>query len=359
MPCITLITDGIDGITGPIRVAYLLGSFLTRTGFSINVISPYVKEEVRRDFERIGARVRDLGIKKLPLGQSNHLLIWLINGIRGLVNYSDDCALINLSFELPIPSTIFYAQGYVGDLLRDLSKEFPAYYRLGYYVALPLINAADSTYHKALSLSKYVIANSRYSAESVRVRGVEVHAVINPPIDTELFKPVPNPGQDYVLTYVGKETQFVVLRAIADAGVKIVAFGSKVPWLPRWFVRHRNIDYRGRVSDEELARLYANAKLTVFPFIHEPFGYVPVESMACGTPVLTYNRQGPRETVINNETGWLANDPDELVKLAIRLWENGYEKSMRTKARERAMLFSTSKIINEWINVINGFIRNN
>ncbi|GAB6944938.1 glycosyltransferase family 4 protein [Vulcanisaeta sp. JCM 14467] len=357
MPCITLVTDGIDGIVGPIRVAYLLGSAFIRMGIGVNVVSPYVGDEVRREFGQVGIKVVELGIKPWLPGQLGHLLIWLMNGLRGLINYSDDCVSINLSFELPIPSTIFYAQGYVGDLLRDLSREFPMHYRLGYYVALPLISAADSTYHRALSLSKYVIANSRYSAESVESRGVRVHAVINPPIDTEFFKPTPNPSQDYVLTYVGKETQFSVLRAIADAGVKLVAFGSKVPWLPRWFTRHRNIDYRGRVSDEELVKLYANARFTVFPFTHEPFGYVPVESMACGTPVLTYNKQGPGETVINNETGWLVSNPDELVKMAVRLWEGGYDESMRVRARERATAFSVPRVINEWVNTVSGLIK--
>ncbi|GAB6946013.1 hypothetical protein JCM16161A_01430 [Vulcanisaeta sp. JCM 16161] len=356
MQCISLITDGVDGVTGPVRVAYLLGSFLTKVGFNVNVVSPYVREEVRRDFEYVGIRVRDLGIKPLLPGQSGHLSIWLLNGLRGLVDYGDDCLTINLSFELPIPSTIFYAQGYVGDLLRDLSREFPIHYRLGYHIAIPLIGIADSTYHKALSHSKYVIANSRYSAESVISRGVKVWGVINPPIDTDFFKPMPNPTQDYVITYVGKETQFKVLRAMANAGIKIVAFGSKVPWLPRWFVKHRNIDYRGRVSDEELVRLYANARFTVFPFIHEPFGYVPVESMACGTPVLTYNRQGPGETVINNETGWLVNSPEELVNLAVKLWERGYDEAMRIKARDRAMAFSIARIISQWLGAINGFI---
>ncbi|ADN49510.1 glycosyltransferase family 4 protein [Vulcanisaeta distributa] len=353
MTCISLITDGIDGITGPIRVAYLLGRFLIGLGVDVNVVSPYVREDVRRDFEYVGIKVRDLGIKPLLPGQAGHLSIWLINGVKGLINYGDDCLSINLSFELPIPSTVFYAQGYVGDLLRDLSQVFPIYYRLSYYIALPLINTADSTYHRALSFSKYVIANSRYSAEAVMSRGVRVWGVINPPVDTELFKPVPNPTQDYVLTYVGKETQFDVLKAMANAGIRIVAFGSKVPWMPRWFIKHQNIDYRGRVSDDELARLYANARFTVFPFIHEPFGYVPVESMACGTPVLTYDKQGPGETVINNETGWLVRGPEDLIRLAIKLWFNGYDESMRIKARERAMAFSVTKIINEWLGIIN------
>ncbi len=112
MTCISLITDGIDGITGPpIRVAYLLGRFLIGLGFDVNVVSPYVREDVRRDFEYVDIKVRDLGIKPplLP-GQAGHLSIWLINGVKGLINYGDDCLSINLSFELPIPSTVFYAQ---------------------------------------------------------------------------------------------------------------------------------------------------------------------------------------------------------------------------------------------------------
>lgn len=274
MTCISLITDGIDGITGPIRVAYLLGKSLIGLGFNVNVVAPYVDEDVRKDLEYVGIKVKVLGAKSLFSGQSRHLLIWLINGMKGVINYNDDCVLINLSFELPIPSTAFYAQGYVGDLLRDLGSGFPAHYRLGYYLALPpLIRMADSTYHRALSLSKYVIANSRYSMESVISRGARVWRIINPPVDTDLFRPVLNPPtQDYVLTYVGKETQFDIIRAMADAGIRMVAFGSKVPWLPHWFIKHRNIDYRGgRVSDEELVRLYANAKFTVFPpFMHDP-----------------------------------------------------------------------------------------
>ncbi len=63
--------------------------------------------------------------------------------------------------------------------------------------------------------------------------------------------------------------------------------------------------------------------------------------------------RGPGETVINNETGWLVRDPEDLIRLAIKLWFNGYDESMRIKARERAMAFSVTKIINEWLGIIN------
>jgi len=100
--------------------------------------------------------------------------------------------------------------------------------------------------------------------------------------------------------------------------------------------------------------LYSNALFTLFPFTHEPFGYVPVESMACGTPVLTYAAQGPGETVIHEVTGWLAKDEGSLVDMAVRIWNEGYPSSMRARSRERAEQFDTKVIADKWVEVLKG-----
>ena len=77
-----------------------------------------------------------------------------------------------------------------------------------------------------------------------------------------------------------------------------------------------------------------------------------MESMACGTPVLTYNRQGPSETVVNGVTGWLVNTPEEIASLAVRLWRNGYSSTFRKEARKRALLFDVKRITEKWLQVI-------
>lgn len=53
-------------------------------------------------------------------------------------------------------------------------------------------------------------------------------------------------------------------------------------------VRDR-IRYLGFVSDEELADIYRNARITAFLSLYEGFGLPVVEAMACGCPVLTSN----------------------------------------------------------------------
>jgi glycosyltransferase involved in cell wall biosynthesis len=75
---------------------------------------------------------------------------------------------------------------------------------------------------------------------------------------------------------------------------------------------HLEIDLRMvcNISDESLVKLYNEAKATVYSPIREPFGLVPLESMACSTPVVAVEEGGIRETIINKQIGILVErDP--------------------------------------------------
>jgi len=56
-------------------------------------------------------------------------------------------------------------------------------------------------------------------------------------------------------------------------------------------------------GDVKIVEWYNRAKITVCGNILEPFGLVPLESMACETPVIAVNEGGFRETVIHEKTG--------------------------------------------------------
>jgi glycosyltransferase involved in cell wall biosynthesis len=185
--------------------------------------------------------------------------------------------------------------------------------------------------------------------------GISVGQIINPPVDCAFFEPsTRKPTADYVLTTLGtygKEGNISIVKALADAGVKIKVFGD-TSGTPASARGHSNIAFLGKVSDEKLVNLYSNALYTLFAFTHEPFGYIPVESMACGTPVLTYNRQGPLETVIDGKTGWLADSNKKMLTLGLNHWKKGYGNELRTTCRQRALMFDTDRILKQWNTII-------
>jgi glycosyltransferase involved in cell wall biosynthesis len=50
-----------------------------------------------------------------------------------------------------------------------------------------------------------------------------------------------------------------------------------------------SIHFTGKITDEELIKLYQGATLFVFPSLYEGFGIPPLEAQACGCPVVASN----------------------------------------------------------------------
>jgi len=101
-----------------------------------------------------------------------------------------------------------------------------------------------------------------------------------------------------------------------------------------------NIEFLGRVSDEERDRLFAGAKAFVFP-PEEDFGMVPLEAMAAGTPVIAYKGGGAPEYVIDGETGVLFDEQTgRSLAGAVRRFETmSFNES---RLREQARVFDVA-----------------
>jgi len=69
------------------------------------------------------------------------------------------------------------------------------------------------------------------------------------------------------------------------------------------------IDYIGEINEHEKDGFLGNAYATLFPIDWpEPFGLVMIESMACGTPVIAFNRGSVSEVMLHGETGFIVTD---------------------------------------------------
>jgi len=72
--------------------------------------------------------------------------------------------------------------------------------------------------------------------------------------------------------------------------------------------------YIGQLGDAQKDVWFGHASGFLMPIRwDEPFGLVLIEAMACGTPVLTFNRGGVSEVVVDGQTGFIVDSPDEMV----------------------------------------------
>ncbi len=78
-------------------------------------------------------------------------------------------------------------------------------------------------------------------------------------------------------------------------------------------------DNKKRLSDQELAKQYSESLLTFSFNKFDTFGLVPLESMACGTPVIAFNVAGYRETIKHGETGYVVEFDVQAITDAVML----------------------------------------
>jgi len=260
---------------------------------------------------------------------------------RALRNAHFDCTL-NVASTVVIPCDLWWILGPPLDV--TLASAIPR--RPGLGSLRRVVRSFVGSLERKLTLrihssARKVVAGSNYVRDLYLTRGFSVDGTIFGIPDLSAFRPSAQKSEArFVLAYIGKEVELDTLAAMAGSGIKVVGFGNKlVPGIGPNRLR-KFLDFRGAVTREQLIDLYSNAEFTAFPFTSEGLGLVPLESMACGTPVLTYGREGPSETIIDGETGWLVRDRDEFLQRAIQLWHGFDKNQFRAPALHRASQFT-------------------
>jgi glycosyltransferase involved in cell wall biosynthesis len=86
----------------------------------------------------------------------------------------------------------------------------------------------------------------------------------------------------------------------------------------------------GEVDDEKKQPFLAGAAALLFPIDWpEPFGLVMIEAMACGTPVIAFNRGSVAEVVDEGLTGFIVEDETGAIGAVDRLGHLSREKIRR------------------------------
>lgn len=203
---------------------------------------------------------------------------------------------------------------------------------------------------KSIRSSECVMTSSYFVARWIkRVYGID--AVVNyQGVDTDWFQPDDKVKKEYKVLSVGrienrKNHHFLVCaiaRLSASQRPKLVIVCDETdPNLLRMIERESDslgvaTDICYRPTQRELRDLYRSASLVLCPSLLEPFGLVPLEAMACGTPVIAMNQGGFTETIVNGQTGYLldGHEPVWASKIQEVLSQPALAKTLGLSGRE-------------------------
>lgn len=177
--------------------------------------------------------------------------------------------------------------------------------------------------------------------------------VLHPPVELDRFQPTYQPPEDFFLVasaFVPYKKIGRAIEAAAIANVRMVVVGGGPEEERLREMAGPNVEFAGRVSDEELVSYYQRARALIFPAT-EDFGITALEAMACGRPVLAYRQGGVTETVVDGETGAFFDEPAPK-SLACLLTRHNDDKYDAAAIRRRAEQFSPNRFrsaLVQWI----------
>ena len=125
-------------------------------------------------------------------------------------------------------------------------------------------------------------------------------------------------GPDLAIEVAHRTGRRLIMAGKVDATFDQAYFEEEIAPL----IDGDQIRFVGEADSVRKRELYAGASCLLLPIRwNEPFGLVMPEAMACGKPVVALASGAAPELVVHGETGFIANDVDDLVEYVERVDE--------------------------------------
>ncbi len=169
-------------------------------------------------------------------------------------------------------------------------------------------------------------------------------------VDTKMFEFEEN-ADDYAL-FLGRITHdkgaHIAINACKEAKIPLRIAGRSYSTESYWHekiepnINGGDVRFFGEVSLEEKIPLLQKAKVVVFPTLYqEAFGYVLIEAMSCGTPIIAFGNGSIPEIIKDGVTGFIVNSEEEMIE-ALRKIDTIDRKKVRNRAEQ---FFSLKQMI--------------
>jgi glycosyltransferase involved in cell wall biosynthesis len=356
---IVIVIPHLTSIGGAARYAWEFSEYLSSQGDDVIIVSLYTDRQLYRSNSRM--RIIDLTNKK-DLTQS--IKFWwnlkkISKSLHNLINQEKPdivffnhypCTMWVEKYD-DIP-TICYPQD-INLLYTDTYiNNLPAKIQIPWRIIRLFIRIYDKRKWKFFD---EIICHSNFTAKNVRK-----FYNVNPKVmllgtDIKKFCPKNIPKSNCILTLGDTKIRRadLLLKAAAILSTKRKDFkiwivGSKgkldsdLKNLTKKFNLEEQVEFFGKVSDEELVELYSQALVVTHLVKEAPFGLIVTESMSCGTPVIAWKPGGPEEIIVHDETGFLIEENDEknLIRYIEKFLDSpNLSNDMGLNARNRSTKF--------------------
>lgn len=283
------------------HLAYLY-SQICELGYEVTVVSGVAKESKRSAMEQIH---NDIEVQTVPYGsiQGNHLkfplLLKMYISNEFINQYDIAFTHTPLPYELPIPTV-----GKYHDCPREERQFFVEDLTGAWRVVDQMIDPTRRWVEKrSLRAVDHAIFNSHLCRKSWKKHyDIDISSnIIYNGVDTETFYPQEVQVKEEYLLFVGDSERkglSSILAYAEQSSETIYIAGDLDTELPE------NVHCLGHINQDRLADLYSGALATIHPAGFEAFGNVIIESIACGTPVVTTHRCGASE-LVSEECGYI------------------------------------------------------
>jgi glycosyltransferase involved in cell wall biosynthesis len=183
-------------------------------------------------------------------------------------------------------------------------------------------NSRVSLYNKYPELPYISISNKYRDLCPAKINFIET---IYHGLNQDNFTFRPNPEDCFV--WLGRITRVkgldIAVKLAKEIGFNLLIAGAVVSSEEKIFFDKEikpylndKIQFVGELkSDQEKSDFLGKGKALLYPLVwEEPFGIVMAEAMACGTPVIAYDRGSASEIIKNGKTGYLVKDLEEMTK---------------------------------------------
>ncbi|HMP90535.1 MAG TPA: glycosyltransferase [Kiritimatiellia bacterium] len=201
-------------------------------------------------------------------------------------------------------------------------------------------HANSNNVHRFVAISRHV----QKRIEQFYGRDADV---VYPPADTTFYAPdasIEREDFDLIVSaLVPYKRVDLAVDAYTKSGRNLVVVGTGTEYEKLKSRAGPTIQFMGWQSNENIRDLYRRCRMLIFPG-EEDFGIVPVEAMACGTPVLAYGRGGALETITDGVSGIFFNE-QSVDQLLLGREKAGAVPWSQKEIRRRAEQFSQQAFV--------------